>query len=146
MARSYVCDDCGTPGTQVGGGKLQRRCDRCRAGTGGNTPRKRDLPTPGLVDRTAAAMAAPTAASSVLEAVRADLDALMTPHPMADGLRALALELAARIADCEEKTLPSLARELRATLDSLASYSGGGDDEADGDIDLSAEVLDPPQS
>jgi hypothetical protein len=144
VARTWECSDCGATGVQEGRGKLRTRCDGCRAGAGGSAPRK-----------TAAKPARPQVAApsdlgcsrqyaTVAEAVEADLDALMTPHPMAEGLRALALELAGRVHDCEEKTLASLARELRATLDSLASYRTGGDDDTDGDIDLSAEVLDPP--
>lgn len=143
MGRPYVCDDCGTAGIQAGGGKAQKRCDRCRAGHGGNTPRKGNVHQPPAavpVDHSPRRQY-----QTVREAVEADLDALMTPHPMAEGLRELALYLADSVDTCEEKHTAAMARELRATLDSLASYSGGGDDEADGNIDLSAEVLDPPQ-
>lgn len=143
MARTWTCCDCGATGVQEGRGKLRARCDGCRAGAGGSAPRKR--PAPGA-PRRAERESQSRQYATVVAAVRADLDALLTPHPMAEGLRALALELAGRVDVCEEKSLATLARELRATLDSLASYRAGGDDDADGDIDLSAEVLDPPYS
>lgn len=142
MARAWTCSDCGATGVQEGRGKLRSRCDSCRAGAGGSAPRKSgSRPS---VPRPQARPPGPGRHLTVRGAVESDLDALITPHPMAEGLRALALELAGRLETCEEKSLATLARELRATLDSLASYSGGGDDDDDAGIDLSAEVLDPP--
>ncbi len=145
MGRPYICEDCGTAGIQSGGGKAQKRCDRCRAGHGGNTPRKSDVQRPAGSAPAAVEHSPRRQHQTIREAVEADLDALMTPHPMAEGLRELALFLADSVDTCEEKHTAAMARELRATLDSLASYRTGGDDEADGDIDLSAEILDPPQ-
>jgi hypothetical protein len=65
---------------------------------------------------------------------------------MADGLRVLALDLAGRLELAEDKTVPALARELRTTLEGLASFvvPRRDDDDAD-DVDLSASVLDSPQ-
>jgi hypothetical protein len=141
MARAWECNDCGTTGVQEGRGKLRTRCDKCRAGAGGSAPRK-TAARPAV--RLVSASAHSRQYETVREAVRADLDALMTPHPMAEGLRELALYLADSVDTGEEKHTAALARELRATLDSLASFQGRGDDEADDEIDLSAEVLDPP--
>jgi hypothetical protein len=152
MARTWVCA-CGAVGTQTGRGKLRKRCDDCRAGAGGSAPAKRDLgkpPTPPAAPSTRAALADADEGSRVggrlVRAVRDDLDALITEHPMADGLRELALDLAGRLELAEDKTVPPLARELRTTLEGLASFvvPRRDDDDAD-DIDLSASVFDPPQ-
>jgi hypothetical protein len=146
VARTYVCDDCGAAGVQLGGGKLQKRCDECRAGSGGNAPRKRDVTSPERSPRPRPAHQAARTGAGLRQAVQDDLAALMTAHPMADGLRELAVDLAGRVESAEDKTVPALARELRSTLEALASYREREASDDEDDVDLSAEVLDPPFS
>lgn len=134
MARPWRCVDCGATGVQEGRGGARKRCDRCRAGSGGQAPRKRDLVA---VQRPPAVP--PGRYRSVTEAVEADLDALITPHPMADGLRAVALQLAGQLDGAEPRFAAGLARELRATLDGLAAYTPAGSPGEDDEIDLGAE-------
>lgn len=72
----------------------------------------------------------------VAKAVTADLDALMTPHPLADSLRALALRLAAAVDGCPDRRLGELAAELRSTLIVATAYvplpaPPGRDDDGD---------------
>lgn len=152
MARTWVCA-CGAVGTQTGRGKLRKRCDDCRAGAGGSAPAKRDLgkpPAPPAGPSTVRVLGeaeeGPRIGGRLVKAVGDDLAALITDHPMADGLRELALDLAGRLELAEDKTVPSLARELRTTLEGLASFTvTRRDDDDSDDIDLSASVLDPPQ-
>jgi hypothetical protein len=139
MGRPWTCTDCGATGVQEGRGGARRRCDRCRAGKGGNTPRKRDAWTAEPLAAPVRVVLSPGRYGSVTEAVTADLDALMTPHPMAEGLRAVALSLAAQLDVAEPRFAGGLARELRATLDGLASYPSTSDGPADEEIDLGAE-------
>lgn len=139
MGRPWECVDCGATGVQEGRGGARKRCDRCRAGSGGQAPRKRDV---WAAERRPAAPPVPRPPgryATVTDAVKADLDALMTPHPMAEGLRALALRLAEQVDSCEDRFAGGLARELRATLGNLASYPVADSGPDDG-IDLGAEV------
>src|SRR5882672_5767801 len=110
MGRPWTCIDCGASGIQNGRGGARKRCDPCRAGSGGPAPRRSEAgrPTgPWAVRRLAGRDGGPISA-----AVTGDIDALMTPHPMAEGLRELARLLAGRLDDCEEKYAAPLAREL----------------------------------
>jgi hypothetical protein len=74
---------------------------------------------------------------SVAEAVTADLDGLftLTPHPVADALRALALRLATAVDGCPDHLLGELASELRSTLIVATAYVPlpvpGRDDDGD---------------
>jgi hypothetical protein len=66
--------------------------------------------------------------ASLGEAIQNDLDHLVTDHPMARGLGALALSLAASLDTCEDRQIAPLARELKAAVrpDELAAASGLG--------------------
>jgi hypothetical protein len=60
--------------------------------------------------------------ASLADAVQNDLDHLVTDHPMAQGLGALALSLAASLDTCEDRQIAPLARELKAALHDLMSW------------------------
>lgn len=77
---------------------------------------------------------------SVLAKVQADLDALVTTHPMGESLAQVALELARRLDDPDERAPAAVAKELRATLIELAE--GIVDDADDFAAGLSAPSRD----
>jgi hypothetical protein len=60
--------------------------------------------------------------ASLGEAIQNDLDHLVTDHPMARGLGALALSLAASLDTCEDRQIAPLARELKAALYDLMNW------------------------
>ena len=60
--------------------------------------------------------------ASLGEAIQNDLDHLVTDHPMARGLGALALTLAASLDTCEDRQIAPLARELKAALYDLMNW------------------------
>lgn len=60
--------------------------------------------------------------ASLGEAIQNDLDHLVTDHPMARGLGALALSLAASLDTCEDRQIAPLARELKAVLYDLMNW------------------------
>lgn len=68
----------------------------------------------------------------VRDAVALDLAALITSHPMAEGLRAMALHLAGSLDYADHQSRAGLARELRAVLNDLA---GLGTTSAEADLD-----------
>lgn len=70
--------------------------------------------------------------------VRADLEALVSSHPMGEALAEMALELARKIdAGVEDKSLAGISRELRANLVELSRLAVEADD------DLSADLSKP---
>lgn len=60
--------------------------------------------------------------ASLGEAIKNDLDHLVTDQPMARGLGALALSLAASLDTCEDRQIAPLARELKAALYDLMNW------------------------
>jgi hypothetical protein len=118
--------DCGATGIQLHGGNARRRCDRCRAGRSGSGPRKtsRRLTYVSTAPRDPIPARARDGRSfaCLADATEADLEAMITLHPMAGGLSALAMRLASTIDNAEEPYVAPLSTQLRATLDSLATY------------------------
>lgn len=80
---------------------------------------------------------------TVLDKVTADLEALVTTHPMGEALAEVALNLANRLDDPDEKAPAAVAKELRATLVELAG--GAVDDDDDLADELSAPVRNPEE-
>lgn len=95
-------------------------------------------------DEAAAAEAVPDETPEygpVEAATRADIDALMTAHPMGESLSELAYSLAHTIDQGpDDRALAGIAKELRATLNDLARLGDNGDDDLD--TELSAPVRD----
>jgi hypothetical protein len=60
--------------------------------------------------------------------VRQDLDALITTHPMGEGLSAMALHLAHTLDHADAMFRAALSRELRGILEDLAEHSATTDD------------------
>lgn len=83
---------------------------------------------------------------SIETAVRADVEALITAHPMAESLSELAYTLA-HLLDCEAKDLAvaGISKELRETLVELAGMGVGDDDLADA-LSLPTSFRDAAQS
>lgn len=77
----------------------------------------------------------------VRDAVALDLAALITSHPMAEALRAVALHLAGSLDYAEHSARAGLARELRAVLNDLA---GLGTTSAEKDLDDLLSTPTPP--
>ena len=75
--------------------------------------------------------------------VRADVEALVSTHPMGEALAAVAFRLAREIDYGNAFALASLSKELRAVLDDLAAEEDGGDDDDD---DLLPPLFDSPES
>lgn len=69
--------------------------------------------------------------------VRADVDALITGHPMGEGLAELAFTLARTLDDGAGLAVAAVSRELRATLNDLAGMV------LDDDDDLEAQLSTP---
>lgn len=60
---------------------------------------------------------------AVEETVRAELAALVTAHPMADALRAMAIHLAHKLDHADAQTVAGISKELRATIDALTGLA-----------------------
>jgi hypothetical protein len=73
--------------------------------------------------------------------VRADIEALVTAHPMGEALAEMSFELARRLGSCEPKEAAAINRELRANLLELMSMAVVDDD--DFESELSTPVWDP---
>ena len=65
--------------------------------------------------------------------VRADLEALLTEHPMGESLAAMSINLARTLDQGAGLAVAAVNRELRANLLELAAM-GVGDDDLDGDL------------
>lgn len=77
---------------------------------------------------------------SVEAKVRADVAALLTAHPMGEGLAEVAYTLARTLDQGAGLAVAAVSRELRATLSDLAGMVLDGDD--DFEAELSAPVRD----
>lgn len=75
--------------------------------------------------------------------VRADLEALVTTHPMGESLAAMSLNLARTLDDGAGLAVAAVNRELRANLVELARM-GAPDDDLD--AELSAAMGDAPET
>ncbi len=80
----------------------------------------------------------------VERAVRADVGALLTAHPMGEALSALAFTLARTLDDGAGMSAAAVSRELRATLEDLRRLGVSDDDGFESE--LSAPVRDPSES
>ena len=76
--------------------------------------------------------------------VRADVEALMSSHPMGEGLAELAFTLARTLDAGAGLAVAAVSRELRATLTDLAGMVADGDD--DFEAELSTSVRDTPDT
>jgi hypothetical protein len=77
------------------------------------------------------------------EGIRDDLAAMITPHPMADGLRAAAIRLAHLADRAGEIHVGSVMRELRAVSKELSTYSRRAEDQDL--VDELSAVTPPPR-
>lgn len=146
--RSYVCEGCGGSFAQAGKGRPRKRCDACRAGSGGTAPRKRDVDAQAQTD--AVVMAFRGAPSEeppppgsldhrgpVERAMVGDLDALISAHPMGEVLAETARLVARRVDLASDRELAGLVAQLRGVVDDLVSFTaGGGSDDEPADIDF----------
>jgi hypothetical protein len=85
-------------------------------------------------------------AGPVETATRSDIEAVVTVHPMGEALAAMAISLARTLDEGAGMAAAAVSRELRATLDDLASEVVGDDDDLDAEFctpDLPSEVRDP---
>lgn len=80
-------------------------------------------------------------AGNVERKTRADVDALVTSHPMGEALAALAFSLARTLDNGAGMATAAVSRELRATLIEIAKYEQGSVDDDDGAPDLGASAL-----
>lgn len=85
----------------------------------------------------------PKAAGPVERKVRADVDALLTAHPMGEGLAEMAFTLARTLDQGAGMAAAAVSRELRATLTDLAGMVL--DDDDDFETELSSKVRDAPE-
>jgi hypothetical protein len=60
--------------------------------------------------------------SSLVEAIQHNLGHLVTDHPFANSLSAMAIDLAESLGRCEDRHYGPLARELRSVLHALTSW------------------------
>lgn len=84
-------------------------------------------------------------AGSLSDAVRQSFDQMPVGNPAEPALQALAVKLARLIdAGADERSVPVLAKELRATLADLRDVgTAGEEDDPFGIADLSPTVVDP---
>lgn len=79
--------------------------------------------------------------------VRADIEALMTEHPMGESLAEMAFKLAAVLdGQVQHMATAGINRELRETLNDLASLGVNDDDDLEAELSrpgMSAEVRNP---
>ena len=84
--------------------------------------------------------------------VRADLEALITEHPMGESLAEMSFNLARTLDDGAGLAVAAVNRELRANLVELAGMGVNADDDLDEQLstpvnpDVSAPVRDEPES
>ncbi len=84
-------------------------------------------------------------------AVRADVGALFSEHPMGESLSEVAFMLARSLDAGAGQMEASLSRELRVTLEALAGMGVGGDSDLDAALstpsrpDVPSEVRDPEE-
>lgn len=81
---------------------------------------------------------------SIETTVRADVEALMTGHPMGESLAEMAYCLARMLDEGAGMAAAAVNRELRATLEDLRRLGVAGDD--DFEAELSAPVRDASDS
>ena len=81
--------------------------------------------------------------------VRADLEALVTEHPLGESLTEMSLNLARTLDNGAGLAVAAVNRELRANLEALAGMGVAGDSDLDGFLStpvVPTEVRNPPES
>ena len=79
--------------------------------------------------------------------VRADVDALVTEHPMGESLAEMAFGLARTLdSGVKELALAGVNKELRETLVELAAMKAGDDDDLAAALSVPTSLRDDPES
>ena len=77
---------------------------------------------------------------SVESKVRADIDAMVSEHPMGEALAETALTLAKKLdGNIEDTSVSGIARELRSTLVELAKYAAATQDDLEDELSAPTE-------
>lgn len=81
--------------------------------------------------------------------VRADVEALITEHPMGESLGEMAFSLARRLDDAhatKDLAVAGISKELRETLVELASMRAGDGDDLAAALSVPSSLRDSPES